>query len=242
MSTQKLTLVAGATGGTGSHVLLLLWAAGVAARALTRSVANVERLRHLGAVETTTGTLFDAKVAAAAVVDVDVVLCAVGPAIKNLFFGEMVDDLGTMNLIEAAARAGVKHFVFQSSIGVGDSQKGLSALDQFFLRRELGPKERAESRLRQSGMNFTILRPGRLLHGPATGDLFVTERGGTTTGSVSRADIARLMVAAPCTPIVHGRTLEVVARASASGNKERAVSIDWTSPNPIKMLDRDVGV
>jgi nucleoside-diphosphate-sugar epimerase len=142
----------------------------------------------------------------------------------------MVDDIGTMNLIEAAARARVKHFVLESSLGVGDSRQGLSVIDRFFLRRELGPKHRSESRLRESGMGFTILRPGRLLHGAATGDVVLTERGVRTTGAVSRADVARLMVAAPYTPEAHGRTFELVGRAGARFDPARLAAIAWRRP------------
>jgi uncharacterized protein YbjT (DUF2867 family) len=230
MSRDSLWLVAGATGGTGSHAMQLLWAAGIRTRALTRSKNNESRLRQLGASEVVTGSLLDPQVAAAAVDGVKIVLCAVGPAIKNLFFGEMVDDLGTMNLIEAASRAGVHHFVFESSIGVGDSRDGLSALDRFFLRRQLGPKHRAETRLREAGVPFTILRPGRLLHGSANGDLLVTERGGTTTGSIARADVARLMVASPFTTSAHGKTLEVVGAGDGRAPQSQRVTVAWSPP------------
>jgi NADH dehydrogenase len=62
---------------------------------------------------------------------------------------ETVDDTGYRNLIEAAKRAGVRHFVFTSALG--------SSLDSPVPLMRI--KALNEQRLRESGMAYTILMP-----------------------------------------------------------------------------------
>jgi uncharacterized protein YbjT (DUF2867 family) len=83
------------------------------------------------------------------------------------------------------------------------------------LRWAVREKERAEQALLESGLDYVIVRPGWMNDDPATGDVLVAEGSKKMTGSIPRADVARLMVASLYAPEVINRTFEVVARTNA---------------------------
>jgi uncharacterized protein YbjT (DUF2867 family) len=95
----------------------------------------------------------------------------------------------------------------------------------------LDAKDDAERRLRESGLRYTILRPGGLTNDSATNDVAVGEGGVTVTGRIPRADVARLVVAALDTPASENRTFEVVSRTGLNGESTGTVDIDWQYPD-----------
>lgn len=229
-------LVAGATGGTGRRVLDVLQSVDgeVVVRAMTRSADSESHLRDRGADEVVVGDVMTPDDAARAVADVDAVVCTLGssPGLGTLA-SDSADWEGTRNLVDAAREADVDHFVLVSSIGVGDSAPGMT-LGLRLLFRGLGvlpAKARAEEHLRESGLTYTILRPGGLTNADATGDVVVGEGGDTVSGSIPRADVAGLCVASLFTPAAADRTFEVVSRRGLRGTPEGVVEIDWrTAP------------
>lgn len=225
-------LVAGASGGTGRQILRALANTDYTVRALTRSESKESRLRELGADEVVVGDLLDAATASNAVKGCDAVLCAVGtpPGIADFLGEEVVDGEGVVNLVNAAVAADVERFVLESSIGVGDSREMMPAPLRFVLYRRLVAKNHAEAWLRSSGIDYTIVRPGGLTDDPPTDEVFVGEGGTTVSGRISRADVARLMVAALDTPESTNRTFEVVARDGSRGSSRGLVDIDWQRP------------
>jgi uncharacterized protein YbjT (DUF2867 family) len=226
------TLVAGASGGTGRAILDRLSSRETTVRALTRSAENHRTLLDGGADEVVVGDLLNPADAAEAVADADAVLCTVGtPVGLGALGGQLVDGEGTVNLLEASEAAGVERFVLESSLGVGDSKAGIPLPFRVFLDLFgiLSAKGRAESRLRDSPLTHTIFRPGGLTDRAATGDVLVAEGGDTVSGSIPRADMARLMVAALETPEGENRTFEVVAADGVRGTPTGLVDIDWQS-------------
>lgn len=225
-------LVAGASGRTGQEILSELTDTSVHVRALTRSAANRESLREQGADEVIIGDLLDPADARAAVEDCDAVLFAAGSDLSTglLRPSRVVDGTGVINLIEAAVAEGIRTFVLQSTIGVGDSRLGMPLWARsFVLRWTVREKARAEQALRDSGLEYVIVRPGWLSDESATHDVLLTEGGGRMTGSVPRADIAHLMVAALFTPEAVNRTFEVVARDAVKGTApSRRATVEWT--------------
>lgn len=215
------------------EVLATLRSSSHTVRALTRSADNHRTLLEAGADEVTVGNLLDAEAAADAVEAVDAVVCVVGtPLGLAAVGGPLVDGEGTINLIDAAEAAGVDRFVLETSIGVGSSRSGVPLVfrlvfDAFGI---LEAKERAEDHLRAAELAHTIVRPGGLTNDPATGELLVAEGGDTVSGTVPRADVARLMVAALDTPESEGRTFEVVAREGARGSPRGVVDVPWAAP------------
>lgn len=78
-----------------------------------------------------------------------------------------VDWLGSKNQIDAAKRAGIKHFVFLSSMGGTQPENFLNTIGRVANDELSGNillwKRKAEEYLIASGMQYTILHPGGLL-------------------------------------------------------------------------------
>lgn len=235
-SDDATVLVAGASGRTGREVLDVLLDADIDVRALTSSPEKVETLQLQGADEVVVGDLMTPADARRAVEGTDAVVCTVGSSPDlGLLVDAPVDGEGVMNLTNAATDEGVERFVLESAIGVGDSREGMPEVFYRLLNLFgiMDAKERSEQYLRESDVPSTIVRPGGLTDGPATGDVLVGEGGDTVSGTVSRADVARLLVAAPFTPESEDRTFEVVSRDGLRGNAEGLVDIDWQYPESV---------
>ena len=222
-------LVAGATGGTGREVLRRAGPRVETVRALTRSPGATADLRAAGADEVAVDDLLDPDDLAAAVEGVDAVISAVGTAPSAIRDGPpFVDGAGNRALLEAAVDAGVDAFVMESAIGVGPEPASplASAFDAF-----IGPlqeaKAEAEAAVRDAPVRHTVLRPGVLTNGRRTGLVSTAEPGEKLWGTVSRADVAWLMTAAPTTGGAANRTLEAV---STPQFPDRGVDVDWTLP------------
>ena len=229
MESDDVVFVAGASGGTGREVLRSLGGREPTVRALTRSAGKRERLRAVGADEVVVEDLLDPADLGAALEGVDVVLSAVGSGVTEVFSsGPFVDGAGNVALLEAAVEAGVDAFVMESALGVGDEPASAMATAFDLL---IGPIQRAkadaEAAIREAPVRHTILRPGVLTGGARTDDVTVADPGAKLWGFVPRADVARLMAAAPATPAAADHTLEVVATPSF---RDRGLGVDWGVP------------
>lgn len=112
-----------------------------------------------------------------------------------------VDRDAAIRVIDAAAQAGVKRFVMVSYFGAGPDH-GVPQDDPFFAYAEA--KAAADTHLRGSGLDWTVLGPGRLTLEPATGKIAV----GQAKGQVSRADVALVAAAALADGSTIRRTIE----------------------------------
>jgi uncharacterized protein YbjT (DUF2867 family) len=233
-------LVAGASGRTGRELLHELAERPISVRAMTRSADNHESLVANGADDVVVGDLLSPEDARSAVEGCDAVLFAAGSSLTTGLTrpSRVVDGDGVLNLVEAAVDEGVRTFVLQSSIGVGDSRRGMPLWARLVvLRWAVREKERAERALVESGLDYVIVRPGWMNDDPATGDVLVAEGSTKTTGSIPRADVARLMVASVYAPDARNRTFEVVARTDARAvTAPSLVDSSWvqraSSPEP----------
>ncbi len=221
--------VAGAGGGTGRELLRLLGPRVPTVRALTRSPERGSPLREAGADEVVVDDLLAPEDLSRLVEDADVVYSAVGSGIGDVYGdGPLVDGVGARALLDAAATAGVDAFVMESALGVGDEPASrLAAL----FDRVIGPVQRAkaetEAALRAAPLRHTVLRPGLLTDGPRTDAVTVARPGAKLWGAVSRADVARVMAAAPVTPAAADETFELVATPRL---RSRGVAVDWQMP------------
>ncbi len=154
-----MILVTGGTGFVGSHLIKKMRQEGLSVRAVVRSPAKAIELRDLG-VEVVPGDVSDKASLERAVQGIERVVHLVGiiqEAPGATFQGVHVD--GTRNLAEAARKAGVRHFLFQSALGTRANAKS-----QYHRT-----KWEAEELVRGSGVPSTVLRPS-LIYGP--GDQF----------------------------------------------------------------------
>jgi NADH dehydrogenase len=154
-----MILVVGGTGFVGSHLIGRLRKDGLPVRAIVRSPRKAQALKDLG-VEVVAGDIADKASLEAAAAGAERVIHLVGiiqEAPGVTFRGVHVE--GTRNLIEAAKKAGVRHFFYQSALGTRPG-----ALSEYHKT-----KWEAEELVRASGIPFTILRPS-LIYG--AGDQF----------------------------------------------------------------------
>ncbi|WP_265111132.1 NAD(P)-binding oxidoreductase [Halosolutus halophilus] len=228
-ATADRVLIAGATGDTGTELLSVLHPTDLTVRATTRSYANVDTLERLGADEVVVADFFDAADAVTAAEDCDVVYCTLGtpPSYRHTIGGKLVDRTGVSNLLTASVSGDVSHFVHMSAIGVGNSKAGLPLPARLLIRGSLRAKQDAETTIRRSGLDYTIVRPGKLTNAPPSGDLLIGEGGDSVTGSISRTDIARILAAAPFTSDARNRTFEIVSRDGLEGTPTNLVDVDW---------------
>ena len=227
--TLDTILVAGATGTTGREILRLARSRVDTVRALTRSPDAAAGLQTAGADEVFVDDLLAPNDLSAAVVDVDAVLSAVGTAPTALRSGPpFVDGVGNRTLVSAAADAGVDSFVMESAIGVGSEPSSpLATAFNTFIGPIQAAKATAESAIRDTEIRHTIFRPGVLTNGPRTDLVTAAEPGAKLWGTISRADVARLMLSAPVTPDAEDRTFEIVATPRFPS---RDAGVGWTIP------------
>lgn len=187
-------LIFGSTGGTGRELVRQALSRGHDVTAFARHPTELD---HQG-VTVVPGDVTDAAAVRAAVPGHDAVLCAIGaPALVRT----TVRTDGTRNIVAAMQDAGVRRLVCQSSLGVGDSLAVpmplyVKLLFPLVLRRTFADHEGQEHLVRQSTLDWTIIRPTKMVDGERTG---VYRSGLTDTKEkvkvkVSRADVADFML------------------------------------------------
>jgi nucleoside-diphosphate-sugar epimerase len=102
-----------------------------------------------------------------------------------------VDLEGSLKSIEGAKLAGVRRFVQVSAFGVDDP---LPEDTEPVWRAYVEAKRDADAALRASGLDWTVVRPGRLTDDPATGTVLIGED--IPSGAIPRTDVAAVITAA----------------------------------------------
>jgi len=134
-----------------------------------------------------------------------VVFSAGGGPDGNIERKRMVDLGGSLASIEAAKLVGIDRFVQISAIGVDRPvPDGAEPVWKAYVEA----KRDADIALRESGLDWTIVRPGRLTDDEGTG--LVTLGDTVARGEIPRADVAAVVVAALDNPISIGRQWELV--------------------------------
>lgn len=117
---------------------------------------------------------------------------------------ETMDYGGAAKLIAAAREKGVARYVMVSAMGADPGHEGDDVFDVY-----LRAKGKADAELAESGLDFTIVRPGGLTDEPATGRVFASESG--ERGRIPRADVAAALAAVLRTPGSIGKTFELIS-------------------------------
>jgi uncharacterized protein YbjT (DUF2867 family) len=197
--------VAGGHGKVALQLLPMLIERGHSATGLIRNPDHAGDLRGLGA-EPVVCDLESKEDVSAELDDADAVVFAAGAGPGSGAERKRSMDLGgAVKLIEAAKATGVTRYVMVSSMGAGDPPaQGGGAFGEY-----LRAKAEADRALARSGLDFTIVRPGRLTDDAPTGR--VTARTGVERGSISRADVAAVLLAALEADNTIGKTFELVA-------------------------------
>lgn len=188
-------LVIGGSGTLGREVLMR----GVrSAHAVTTLVRRPDRFPPIDGIVIIAGDVLDSASVDAAVADQEVVISVLGTPLSRKPTTLLSD--GTRNVVEAMKRKGVNRLLCVTGIGAGDSRGHGGWLydhvvQPFLLREIYRDKTRQESIVRESGLQWVIVRPAQLTDGPATDHYRVlTELDGVAARRISRADTAEFLL------------------------------------------------
>ncbi len=186
--------VFGSTGSIGRHLVEQALEQEHMVTAFARDPAKLE-IEHanLTAVQ---GDALDAASVEKAVEGQDAVLCALGAGAKGAIRTE-----GTRNIVRAMEKAGVSRLVCLSTLGVGDSRDSLNffwkhIMFGLLLRGAYADHVSQEDSVKESGLDWTLVRPGAFTDGDRTGEYrhgFPTADK-TIKAKISRADVADFML------------------------------------------------
>lgn len=184
--------VVGGHGQVARHLHPLLVEAGHTPVALVRSDHQRPALEELGAqvrlldIEQSSAEDF-----ATAFTGCDAVVFAAGGGPDgNIDRKRTVDLEGALKSLEGATAAGIRRFVMVSAIGVDAPVPEDTAP---VWRAYVEAKRDADDAVRHSGLDWTVLRPGRLTDDPGTG--LVALGSGVERAEIPRADVAAVVAA-----------------------------------------------
>lgn len=209
-------LVAGANGKTARHLVRMLVADGHEVRGLVRKEGQLAEVGANGAEpvlvdlegdavgEAFKGAFGGAVGAAVGGCDAVIFAAGAGPGSGDAR-KETMDFGGAAKLVEAAEGRGVRRFVMLGTMGADDPEGGPEAM-----RPYLRAKARADERLRRSGLDWTIVRPGGLTDGAGTGRIEAAKSLGRR-GRIPREDTARTLADVLDIANTSRKTFEVLA-------------------------------
>ncbi len=190
-------LVLGATGGTGRAIVQTALSHGHAVTALVRAKS---RASDLGDVRLVEGDATSTDAVTAALEGCGGVISALGTAMSPFAKVTLLSDAAVI-LVNAMNRQAIRRLVCITGMGAGNSRgHGGFLYDRLLLpvllRNVYADKDRQETIIRQSGLDWIIVRPTFLNDTPATGRIqAVTDLAGIHGGAISRADVAGFVVA-----------------------------------------------
>jgi putative NADH-flavin reductase len=191
-------LLFGATGGTGKEVLLQALEQGHTVTTIVRNPSKINiRLKRLKVIQ---GDVLTSNLDFA-FANQDAVICCLGtPANK----AGTLRSQGTKNIINAMKKANISRFICQTSLGYDDSIQVLNCTSFFFkkiivpyiLKATFMEHHLQEIAIKQSGLNWIIVRPGNLTNGKKTENYKYgfAYSDPTLKVKISRADVANLLV------------------------------------------------
>lgn len=197
-------LIAGANGQTGRLIVEELTNHPKhEAYAMIRHSEQEEKLKSLGAKET---LVADLEGDLSRVLEgMDAVIFAAGSGSKTGPDKTIaVDQEGAKRLIDAAKEKGIQHFILLSSMGA-DHPKGP-------LEHYLKAKAEADRYLIDSGLNYTIVRPGSLSQEKATEHVELKKKiENRKDRQITRADVAKVLVASLDTEQTKNKVFEMLS-------------------------------
>ncbi len=175
-------LVAGANGTTGKKVVdLLEKSKSFNPIAMIRKEEQKSKFESKG-VTTVIGDLEEE--ISHVTKNIDKVVFAAGSGGKKVV---EVDQEGAKKLIDVSKKSGIKKFVMLSSMGADNPGEADD------LKEYLKAKHNADIYLKDSNLNFTIVRPGSLNNQKGSGKIILKNKL-KTSGEISRDDVAETLV------------------------------------------------
>jgi len=199
-------LIFGATRNTGLEVARILDSRGDSVTAFVRPTSDLTSIETLN-VSLAEGDAFD--------------ILSIEKAVEGKGFTSIVttiacfscdpkpDFIGNRNIFDVAKKFGVKRVVLVSTVGAGDSYDAAPWPARRFLKDMLPLKTQAEDYLADSGLDYTIIRPGGLKSDPASGRAYLSESR-EASGIINREDLAKLIVQVLDNENAIGKTLAAI--------------------------------
>ena len=194
--TTKTVAIFGATGRAGQHLVRQALERGdyvcVLARHPGKLAVQNERLVVIQ------GSLSDTARVEQVVAEADAVLSVLGPTSNEPTFAI---SQGTTTIIKAMKQHGVKRLVISAGAGVGDPgdapklfNKLINVALKATARNVYEDMLKTVTLVRESGLDWTVVRVPRLTDTPPTGTVRVGMVGQGTGANLSRADMAEFML------------------------------------------------
>jgi putative NADH-flavin reductase len=191
-------IIFGSTGGTGRQLVTQALELGHTVCAFARHPEKLTQELGHQQLQVIEGDVQDTTSVEEAIKGQDAVLCALGAPASNK---SLIRTKGTKNIIHAMQQSGVKRFVCQSGFGAGDSHALLPFYYKYLifplmLRHAYEDHELQEKLIKDSSLDWVIVRPGSMTDGEHTGSY----RHGFTASDpaskikISRADVADFML------------------------------------------------
>ncbi|PZO55871.1 MAG: epimerase [Phormidesmis priestleyi] len=204
-------LVAGATGQTGKQVVEQLLAQGIEVKALVRDRTKAQADLP-DAVEIVVGDVLDPVSLNGALADCQALISATGAAPSFDPTGPYkVDYEGNKNLVNAAKLANLEQFVMVSSLCVS---KLFHPLNLFW--GVLYWKQQAEDYLKNSGVPYTIVRPGGLKNENNDQAIVMSSADTLFEGSIPRRKVAQVCVEALSQLAAKNKVVEIITSENAA--------------------------
>lgn len=188
-------IVFGATGTIGQLVVKSVLEDGHSVTAFAR---NPEKLPFEASDFTMfAGDVSDPQAVMDAIKGQDAVIVTLGAGMSRK---SLVRSVGTRNIIAAMQEIGVKRLVCQSTLGAHESRNNLNFYWKYImfgliLRPVLKDHERQEDLVRESDLDWTLVRPSGFIDGPARADFkedFPAQERNLTL-KISRKDVANFL-------------------------------------------------
>ena len=185
--------VIGASSGVGKQVVEQALEQGHTVRAFARNPDKIE-IEH-DQLEKIQGDAQQLEAVEGAIEGVDAAICTLGapPSNKN-----KPRTHGTRNLVRAMKNQGIKRIICVSSIGVAESRVMLPFFIRYIvmgimLKSSMDDHATQEIAVRNSDLDWTIVRPGQLTDDPLTGNYkygFLYSDKTVNLNPIARADVA----------------------------------------------------
>ncbi|UIF29065.1 SDR family oxidoreductase [Levilactobacillus brevis] len=200
------TLIIGAHGHVGQHIVQQLAATGEKVYAGIRSATQSDTITALGGQPRIVDLMGSADAMVPAMAGVDTVIFSAGSG------GSTGDDMtlnidldGAIKSMIATEKAGIKRFIIVSAMGTDDR----SFWSKSGIRPYYVAKYYADQWLQhRTNLDYTIVRPGALTNDAPTGKITL-DTANSDTKSISREDVAAAVVAVVKHPLPH-RIFELV--------------------------------
>lgn len=186
-------LLIGATGATGLAVLPQSERVDLRVLAMVRDPARLKERRDF-----VRGDVLNVSSLAEAMREVDAVISVLGTPLVLKHVSLL--SQGTQNVVEAMRKVGLTRFVCVTGMGAGDSRgHGGFVYDRLILptllRSIYADKDRQERVVRESGLDWTLVRPARLVNDAAMGPYrTLTRLDGVRMTTISRNEVAHFLV------------------------------------------------